>query len=187
MNHCLDGHGRLKALRLLATEGWEIPPLPIVHVNPANEQEARGLIVVMNNLPYNYNMKELRQFVADNQLEMDFGAMHLYQVNPKDLLIEHEFVRPDFTDTAQDQGSTKNNRYFYVEYYADAKKYNALVKLFNKAGILTSNNLNADAFYKLIKEAYDGAAKVAGDGTAGKARGGKRAKKDSTVVLSGNG
>lgn len=45
INHVLDGHGRLLALRKLRSLGETIPPLPVVYVDCKDESQARQLLL----------------------------------------------------------------------------------------------------------------------------------------------
>jgi hypothetical protein len=40
-NYCLDGHGRRLALLALRSEGYKIPPCPVVYIEAENEEEAK--------------------------------------------------------------------------------------------------------------------------------------------------
>ena len=48
INHVLDGHGRLGALKKLKAQGEVIPPLPVVYVNCGNEENAKNLLLRLN-------------------------------------------------------------------------------------------------------------------------------------------
>lgn len=37
----IDGHQRLKVLKAMREEGWEIPDLPVVYINAENEESAK--------------------------------------------------------------------------------------------------------------------------------------------------
>ena len=48
INHVLDGHGRLGALKKLKAQGEVIPPLPVVYVNCGTEENAKNLLLRLN-------------------------------------------------------------------------------------------------------------------------------------------
>ena len=48
INHVLDGHGRLGALKKLKAQGEVIPPLPVVYVDCGNEENAKNLLLRLN-------------------------------------------------------------------------------------------------------------------------------------------
>ena len=48
INHVLDGHGRLGALKKLKAQGEVIPPLPVVYVDCGTEENARNLLLRLN-------------------------------------------------------------------------------------------------------------------------------------------
>lgn len=46
--YVLDAHSRLRALRLLAEDGWQIPPIPVVTIQAANLAEAKAELLHLN-------------------------------------------------------------------------------------------------------------------------------------------
>jgi len=47
-NYCLDGHGRIGALKELRTRGETIPDLPVVYVDADDERDARVKLLQVN-------------------------------------------------------------------------------------------------------------------------------------------
>lgn len=62
---CLDGHGRLGALRFMRDEGWEVPKLPAVYIEAKDETEAKQKLLRMNS--------QYGQITVDGLLEFTTG------------------------------------------------------------------------------------------------------------------
>jgi DNA modification methylase len=75
VNHCLDGHGRLLALKRMAGDGDTIPPLPVVQVDCKDERSARDLLLRLNS-HYGTMTKESVLEFADG-FDLDLGDFDL--------------------------------------------------------------------------------------------------------------
>jgi len=62
---CLDGHGRQLALQILHSEGYEIPPLPVVYIDAKDEAEAREKLVYINTISGDYTVSGFKDLVRD--------------------------------------------------------------------------------------------------------------------------
>lgn len=62
---CLDGHGRILALKQLESEGWEIPELPVVYIDAADEAEARTKLIQINVVSGKFTEVGFRDLVKD--------------------------------------------------------------------------------------------------------------------------
>lgn len=71
--YVLDAHSRLRALRLLAEDGWQIPPIPVVTIQAANLMEAKAELLHLNSR------------YAEIQAESAFWAGVLADCEPLDL------------------------------------------------------------------------------------------------------
>lgn len=47
-NYCLDGHGRMAALKEMVAEGWEVPSLPVAYIEAKDEAEAKNKLLRLN-------------------------------------------------------------------------------------------------------------------------------------------
>jgi hypothetical protein len=47
-NYCLDGNGRLEAIKLLSEKGQELPDFPVVYIDAADEIEAKEKVLQLN-------------------------------------------------------------------------------------------------------------------------------------------
>ncbi|MBQ2458835.1 MAG: DNA modification methylase [Bacteroidaceae bacterium] len=75
VNHCLDGHGRLLALKKMREDGDTIPPLPVVYVDCKDEQAARDLLLRLNSHYGTMTADSVREF-ADG-FDVDFTELQL--------------------------------------------------------------------------------------------------------------
>lgn len=62
---CLDGHGRILALKQMREEGYDIPLLPVVEVEAEDEAEARRKLIMINTQSGNYSEVGFRDLVKD--------------------------------------------------------------------------------------------------------------------------
>lgn len=62
---CLDGHGRILALKQLEREGWEIPELPVIYIEAQNEVEARTKLIHINVVSGKFTDVGFRDLVKD--------------------------------------------------------------------------------------------------------------------------
>jgi ParB family chromosome partitioning protein len=74
-NYCLDGHGRILALREMEKRGYEIPDLPVVYIEAENEAEAKQKILRLNSQYGLIDTDGFRRFIEG--LEIDWGDLAL--------------------------------------------------------------------------------------------------------------
>lgn len=75
INHVLDGHGRLLALRKMKSAGEDIPPLPIVHVDCADEEHAKKLLLRITSQYGEMTSESVLEFMEGLELEVDEIAL----------------------------------------------------------------------------------------------------------------
>lgn len=75
INHCLDGHGRLLALKRMAGDGDTIPPLPVVYVDCKDERSARDLLLRLNSHYGTMTKESVLEFAAG--FDLDLGDFDL--------------------------------------------------------------------------------------------------------------
>ena len=69
INYCLDGHGRMGALKKMRADGEEIPELPIVYVDAENEREAKIKLLQVNSQYGRIDVDVLHDFAVDIDLD----------------------------------------------------------------------------------------------------------------------
>lgn len=71
-NFCLDGHGRILALKTLDSRGFLIPPLPVVYVGEDidNERDARDLLLRLNSSYGKMSKESVLEFIGDFEIDV---------------------------------------------------------------------------------------------------------------------
>ena len=75
INHVLDGHGRLLALKQMAKDGENIPELPIVYVDCKDETDAKELLLKLNSQYGKMTAESVLEFIGD--IDLDFEEIAL--------------------------------------------------------------------------------------------------------------
>jgi hypothetical protein len=68
-NWILDGHQRDVVLHRLVEEGWNVPPLPVVWVDAANEREAKEKILLLSSQYGVMSAESLLDFVKVSDID----------------------------------------------------------------------------------------------------------------------
>jgi DNA modification methylase len=74
-NWCLDGHGRLLALKKMQEAGEKIPRLPVVYVKAKDEEEARNLLLRLNSQYGRMTKESVLEF--SQGFDIDFAELEL--------------------------------------------------------------------------------------------------------------
>ncbi len=75
INHVLDGHGRIGALKRMVAQGEHLPPLPVVYVNAKDENDAKELLLKLNSHYGQMTAESVRDFLGN--LQIDFEDLSL--------------------------------------------------------------------------------------------------------------
>ena len=75
INHVLDGHGRLAALKKMQADGEEIPALPCVYVEAENEAEAKEKLLKLNSQYGHMTAESVADFLDGMEIELDDLAL----------------------------------------------------------------------------------------------------------------
>lgn len=75
INHVLDGHGRLAALKKMQADGEEIPALPCVYVEAENENEAKEKLLKLNSQYGHMTAESVADFLDGMEIELDDLAL----------------------------------------------------------------------------------------------------------------
>lgn len=102
INHVLDGHGRLEALKKLQSEGEEIPPLPCIYVSAENEAEAKEKLLKLNSQYGHMTADSVAAFLGDIKIDFDElalpdGVLDLGKLEPEETKDDDEApaLKPD--------------------------------------------------------------------------------------------
>ena len=68
-NYVIDGHQRDRVLRVIAKEGYDIPPLPCATVSAKDRREACEKILIINSQFGKMTDESLYEFLSDNDLD----------------------------------------------------------------------------------------------------------------------
>jgi hypothetical protein len=69
--YCFDGHGRRLALIELRTEGYTLPPIPVVFIYAQNEEDAKQRMLRLNSRYGMVTKDSVIQFVGDIEVDYD--------------------------------------------------------------------------------------------------------------------
>jgi hypothetical protein len=101
--HLLDGHQRVKALKELAVEGFEIPDIPITIIEAENRQEAKEKVMLLISVFGKVDKNGLNHFIKDAGIKMDFindiiniPELKLLKVNVETLAAKKTAVADSF-------------------------------------------------------------------------------------------
>lgn len=75
LNYCLDGHGRITAIREMKNQGYDLPTFPVVFIEAKDEVEAKQKLLRMNSVYGNITAEGVLEFL--NGVEVDFGEIAL--------------------------------------------------------------------------------------------------------------
>jgi len=85
-NFCLDGHGRLLALRKMKENGCEIPPLPVVYIDCKSEKNAKDLLLRLNSQYGRMTKQSVLDFIGNGcQLNLDEYEIPAFSIDFKSM------------------------------------------------------------------------------------------------------
>ena len=70
-NYILNGHQRLKVLIDMQSDGWVVPPVPVVHVKAKNVKEAKEKLLALTSQYGITTIKGLRSYTADAEINIE--------------------------------------------------------------------------------------------------------------------
>lgn len=140
INHVLDGHGRLEALKKLQSEGEEIPPLPCVYVSAENEAEAKEKLLKLNSQYGHMTAESVAQFLDGLQIDFDElqlpdGVLDLTTADKKNIektktTLREQFLIPPFSvlDTRQEYWQTRKKQWKSIGIKSEIGRDNKMLK-----------------------------------------------------------
>lgn len=75
VNHVLDGHGRIQALKQMEKDGEAVPPLPVVYIDCRDEAEAKELLLKLNSHYGQMTADSVLEFIGDIDINLDDLAL----------------------------------------------------------------------------------------------------------------
>ena len=107
INHCLDGHGRMLALKKLEADGYQVPQLPVVYVDCKDEKSAKDLLLRLNSHYGTMTKESVLEFIGDFEIdtsdfELPCGVIEFSTGEPDNETIGDEDV-PEVKEEAVSQ------------------------------------------------------------------------------------
>lgn len=94
-NLCLDGHGRILALKEFKKRGTKLPAFPVSYIEAENEEEAKQKLLRHNSSYGSIDIEELLDFTEDLQIEeLLFPELDLLDIKEGD---EEEYSKKEIT------------------------------------------------------------------------------------------
>ena len=84
INYCLDGHGRLGALKEMRKRGEDIPELPVVYVDAEDVKDAKTKLLQVNSQYGRIDVDVLHDFAVD----IDLGQFQLPELGKPAFIFE---------------------------------------------------------------------------------------------------
>ena len=152
INHVLDGHGRLEALKKLQSEGEEIPPLPCVYVSAENEAEAKEKLLKLNSQYGHMTADSVAAFLGDIKIDFDElalpdGVLDLGKLEPEETKDDDEApaLKPDeVADSQRGQLYRLGRHFLYCGDSTSAEDMAALMQGTRADLIVTDPPYNVD-------------------------------------------
>lgn len=152
INHVLDGHGRLEALKKLQSEGEEIPPLPCVYVSAKDEAEAKEKLLKLNSQYGHMTAESVAQFLDGLQIDFDElqlpdGVLDLTKLEPEETKDDDEApaLKPDeVADSERGQLYRLGRHYLFCGDSTNADDMRALMGDVKADLIVTDPPYNVD-------------------------------------------
>lgn len=150
VNHCLDGHGRLLALKRMAEDGDTIPPLPVVYVDCRDERSARDLLLRLNSQYGTMTKESVLEFIGGFDLDIgDFelpaGKIDFQGVNPDDF-------DTDFSLADGDRSEMTTVTFTLHEKQKELIEYAMSLVMDNIKETFGNSNKNGNALYEVVRE-----------------------------------
>jgi hypothetical protein len=106
----LDGHQRLKTVKRLADEGYEIPPLPINYVEASSRKEAKEILLAMTSSYGQMSYEGLNEYLKESEISLD--EIEQSMVFPE---IDFEEYKEQFDLNESDGSNEKNREQLYTK------------------------------------------------------------------------
>lgn len=103
INHILDGHNRMNALRKLDNLGYLIPPLPVVYVDCEDEKSARDLLLRINSQYGKMSAESVLEFIGDFDIDVTN-----FELPSGVIKFDEDLPDIDFGDEASDEQKEKH-------------------------------------------------------------------------------
>ena len=139
-NKVLDGHGRLQALKHMAAQGEEIPALPVVYIDCANEAAAKNLLLRICSTYGEMTAQTVRDFIKELEIAFDdirlpCGTIDLTLLDKKKMddtkkTLRQQFLVPPFSvlDTRQGYWQDRKKQWKSIGIKSEEGRDNKMLK-----------------------------------------------------------
>lgn len=140
INSVLDGHGRLSALKEMQQRGEEIPALPVVYIDCANEAAAKNLLLRICSTYGEMTAQTVRDFIKELEIAFDdirlpCGTIDLTPLDKKKMddtkkTLRQQFLVPPFSvlDTRQGYWQDRKKQWKSIGIKSEEGRDNKMLK-----------------------------------------------------------
>jgi len=118
-NYCLDGHGRIQALRELRKQGVELPEFPVVFVDAKDDKEAKQKLLRLNSQYGQITKNGVMEFLGG--MELDSSEIQL----PSGTLNFADSQGRDLGEMPFSEALGEENNYIVLKFNTDIDFLNA--------------------------------------------------------------
>ena len=140
INSVLDGHGRLQTLKEMQKRGEEIPALPVVYIDCANEAAAKNLLLRICSQYGHMTADSVAAFLGDiqidlNDLALPDGVLDLAKIDKENIektksTLREQFLVPPFSvlDTRQGYWQDRKKQWKSIGIKSEVGRDNKMLK-----------------------------------------------------------
>ena len=140
INSVLDGHGRLQTLKEMQKRGEEIPALPVVYIDCANEAAAKNLLLRICSTYGEMTAQTVRDFIKELEITFDdirlpCGTIDLTPLDKKKMddtkkTLRQQFLVPPFSvlDTRQGYWQDRKKQWKSIGIKSEEGRDNKMLK-----------------------------------------------------------
>ena len=140
INSVLDGHGRLQALKEMQQRGENIPALPVVYIDCANEAAAKNLLLRICSTYGEMTAQTVRDFIKELEIAFDdirlpCGTIDLTPLDKKKMddtkkTLRQQFLVPPFSvlDTRQGYWQDRKKQWKSIGIKSEEGRDNKMLK-----------------------------------------------------------
>ena len=140
INSVLDGHGRLQTLKEMQKRGEEIPALPVVYIDCANEAAAKNLLLRICSTYGEMTAESVAAFLGDiqidlNDLALPDGVLDLAKIDKENIektksTLREQFLVPPLSvlDTRQGYWQDRKKQWKSIGIRSEVGRDNKMLK-----------------------------------------------------------
>lgn len=129
INFCLDGHGRILGLNEMKKTGEEIPDLPVVYIQAADEDEAKNKLLRLNSQYGIMTADSIMEFAGDMELNLD-------ELSFPNISFDNSIEESIYTDKIVSPIYEPRGEKPEISKLVDADKTNGLIAEINNSNVM---------------------------------------------------